>query len=73
MHFSRRKFGKLLLGAGAIAPFGFVRSAVADPKPGDQLVVGVWGGVQERLVRQYCQAPLEKKFGCKVQPSRIWY
>jgi putative spermidine/putrescine transport system substrate-binding protein len=66
MIFTRRKFGELMLGAGAMAPFSFVRSATAHPKPGDQLVVGVWGGIQERLVRQYCQTPLEKKFGCKV-------
>jgi putative spermidine/putrescine transport system substrate-binding protein len=68
MTFSRRRFGKLILGAGAMAPMHFLRSAdAAEPKKGDQLVVGVWGGVQERLVRQYCQAPLEKKYGCKVE------
>ena len=66
MSLSRRKFGKLALGAGAVAPFSFIRSASADPKPGDELVVGVWGGVQERLVKQYCEAPLVKKYGCKV-------
>ncbi len=70
MSLSRRQFGKLILGAGAVAPYGFVRRASAappkEPKPGDQLVVGVWGGVQERLVRQYCAAPLEQKYRCKV-------
>jgi putative spermidine/putrescine transport system substrate-binding protein len=64
MRLSRRKFGKLVLGAAA--PFSFVRGAEAQPKPGDELVVGIWGGVQERIVRQYCLAPLEKKYGCKV-------
>ncbi len=59
MTISRRQFGKLVLGAGAVAPMGFVRKATAAPKPGDQLVVGVWGGVQERIVRAVLVAPLE--------------
>src|ERR1700675_5004794 len=66
MTISRRTFGRLILGAGAAAPFCFVRSTVAAPKPGDELVVGIWGGVQERLVREYCEKPLMEKFGCKV-------
>ena len=65
-HLSRRTFGKLTLGAGFAAPLHFVRSAVAQPKPGDELVVGVWGGLQERLVREHCEKPLVEKFGCKV-------
>lgn len=66
MSVSRRTFGKLALGAGAVAPYHFVASAVAQPKPGDELVVGVWGGAQERIVKQYCEKPLVEKFGCKV-------
>lgn len=66
MTISRRTIGKLALGAGVVAPFHFVRSAVAQPKPGDELVVGVWGGVQERLVKEYCEKPLVEKYGCKV-------
>jgi putative spermidine/putrescine transport system substrate-binding protein len=62
----RRAFGRLVLGAGAAAPYGFVRPALAAPGPKDELVVGIWGGVQERLVRQYCLAPLTRKYGCKV-------
>lgn len=66
MTITRRSFGRLVLGAG-IAPYVFSRSAwAAAPKPGDQLVVGIWGGVQERLVREYCEKPLVAKFGCKV-------
>jgi putative spermidine/putrescine transport system substrate-binding protein len=61
---TRRTFGKFALGAGA--SFAITGRADAQPKPGDELVVGVWGGVQERLVRQYCEAPLVKKYGCKV-------
>ena len=66
MTLSRRNFSKLILAAGATAPFSFIRNAAADPKPGDELVVGIWGGVQEKLVREYCEKPLVKKFGCKV-------
>src|ERR1700761_7766736 len=66
MTLSRRQFGKLVLGAGAMAPLGFVRRATAAPKPGDELVVGIWGGVQERIVREFCVKPLEAKYRCKV-------
>ena len=62
----RRRFGKLILGAGLAAPYGFSRTAVAQPKPGDELVVGIWGGAQERIVKQYVEKPLVEKFGCKV-------
>lgn len=67
MTVNRRGFGKLLLGAGLSAPTFFTRTAVAAPKPGDELIVGIWGGVQERLVREYCEKPLVKKYGCKVR------
>src|ERR1700722_17719200 len=63
---SRRTFGRLALGASVSAPYFFVRDAVADPKPGDELIIGIWGGVQEKLVREYCERPLADKFGCKV-------
>jgi putative spermidine/putrescine transport system substrate-binding protein len=66
MTISRRTFGKLVLGAGAVAPVHFVSTAIAQPKPGDELVVGVWGGAQERIVREFCEKPLVEKYGCKV-------
>jgi putative spermidine/putrescine transport system substrate-binding protein len=66
MTISRRGFGKMVLGAGMAAPYGFVRAASAEPKPGDQLIVGIWGGVQERIVREFCVAPLEARYRCKV-------
>jgi putative spermidine/putrescine transport system substrate-binding protein len=67
MPVSRRAFGRLILGAGATAPYGFARAAPPRaPKPGDELVVGIWGGVQERIVREYCVKPLQAKYGCKV-------
>ena len=68
MTVSRRTFGRLILGAGATAPLHFVRAEAAPaPKPGDELIVGVWGGAQERLVRQHCLKPLEAQYGCKVR------
>ena len=66
MSMNRRTFGKLLLGAGVLAPFHFVRPAIAQPAPGDELVVGIWGGVQERIVREYVEKPLVEKYGCTV-------
>ena len=66
MTYSRRTFGRFVLGAGATAPFCFTRTALALPKPDSELVVGIWGGVQERLVRQFCEKPLVEKFRCKV-------
>lgn len=68
MAISRRTFGKIALGTGAglAAPYHFIRSAAAQPGPGDELVVGIWGGTQERLVKEYCEKPLVEKYGCKV-------
>ena len=66
MTLSRRTFNKLVLGAGLAAPLHFVRTAVAEPKPGDELVVGIWGGTQERIVREHVEKPLVEKYGCKV-------
>jgi len=57
---------RLLLGAGALAPFAFTRSARAQIKRGDELTVGVWGGEQERILRQYVVAPLEAQHGVKI-------
>eukprot|EP01035_Chromulina_nebulosa_P009813 gene9813-13240_t len=64
MTLNRRALGRLALGLAA--PLHFVRTAVAQPKPGDELVIGVWGGAQERIVREFCEKPLVAKYGCKV-------
>jgi putative spermidine/putrescine transport system substrate-binding protein len=52
--------------AGLAAPAIVSRPARAQIKKGDELVVGVWGGDQERLVRQFCAKPLEEKYGVKI-------
>jgi putative spermidine/putrescine transport system substrate-binding protein len=66
MTLNRRTFGKLVLGAGVIAPYAFSRTALAQPKPGDELVVGIWGGAQERIVKEHVEKALVAKYGCKV-------
>ncbi|WEX09651.1 extracellular solute-binding protein [Chelativorans sp. AA-79] len=66
MTVSRRTVNKLILGAGLTAPYHFVRPAVAQPKPGDELVVGVWGGAQERIVKAHIEPALVEKYGCKI-------
>lgn len=68
MTLDRRTFNKLMLGAGVglAAPMHFVRPALAQPKPGDELVVGIWGGAQERIVKTHVEPALVEKYGCKV-------
>jgi putative spermidine/putrescine transport system substrate-binding protein len=63
---TRRSFNRLILGAGLTAPYAFTRTVVAQPKPGDELVVGIWGGAQERIVKQHIEPALVAKYGCKV-------
>ena len=57
---------RLLLGAGATAPFAFMRSPVAQIRRGDELTVGVWGGMQERILREFVATPLEQQHGVKI-------
>ncbi len=57
---------RLVLGAGALAPYAFSRAARAQIRAGDELTVGVWGGAQERLVREFCATPLEQQYGVKI-------
>ncbi|MFT4014463.1 MAG: ABC transporter substrate-binding protein [Paracoccus sp. (in: a-proteobacteria)] len=68
MTLTRRSFHRLMAGSAAAlaAPLHFTRAANAQPKPGDELVVGIWGGDQEKIVREYCEKPLVEKYGCKV-------
>ncbi|MBX9594511.1 MAG: extracellular solute-binding protein [Roseomonas sp.] len=58
---------RALLGAAALAaPAIWGRDAVAQIRRGDELTVGIWGGVQERITRQFCAAPLERQHGVKI-------
>ena len=65
---TRRHFtAGALAGAGILAaPYHFVRPARADIKKGDTLVVGIWGGAQERITREFIATPLEEKYGVKI-------
>ncbi len=58
----------LAAGVGALAtPALFGTRAVSQIRRGDRMVVGIWGGVQERLVRQHCAQPLIEKYGVQIE------
>ncbi|WP_142850234.1 PotD/PotF family extracellular solute-binding protein [Telmatospirillum sp. J64-1] len=65
---SRRRFGKLALAASSalVTPAIFTRSANAQIKKGDELTVGIWGGAQERITREFIAKPLEEKYGVRI-------
>jgi putative spermidine/putrescine transport system substrate-binding protein len=54
------------LGAALAAPAIWGNNAVAQIRRGDELTVGVWGGAQERIVREFCAGPLERQHGVKI-------
>lgn len=60
---SRRTFGKLVLGAGALAPMGYVRNGWAQ---GKEIQIGIWGGSQGEFVKKNIIPAFEKDFGAKV-------
>jgi putative spermidine/putrescine transport system substrate-binding protein len=67
MTITRRQAGGLILGAALAAPLHFTRTAHAQPKAGDELVVGIWGGAQERIVREHIEKALLAKYpGVKI-------
>jgi putative spermidine/putrescine transport system substrate-binding protein len=56
-----------LLAAGALTvPAIWGKDATAQIRRGDELTVGVWGGAQERIVREFCATPLERQHGVKI-------
>ena len=60
---------RLLLGASLAAPFirqASTQAARAQIARGEELTVGVWGGEQERILREFCVAPLEEKYGARI-------
>ena len=57
----------ILAGAAALtAPFIWGKDATAQIRRGDELTVGIWGGAQERITRQFCATPLERQHGVKI-------
>lgn len=65
MKVNRRQFTGMMA-AGLAAPASIIRPAYAQPKPGDELVVGIWGGAQEKIVKAFIEPKLVDKYGCKV-------
>jgi putative spermidine/putrescine transport system substrate-binding protein len=63
---SIRTTRRALLGAALATPSIWGRDAVAQIRRGDELTVGVWGGAQERIVREFCAAPLERQHGVRI-------
>lgn len=61
--FTRRTFGKLALGAGVAAPFGFTRNAWAQ---GRTITIGIWGGSQGEFIKNEVIPVFEADFGCTV-------
>jgi putative spermidine/putrescine transport system substrate-binding protein len=57
---------RTLLGAALAAPAIWGKDAVAQIRRGDELTVGVWGGIQERIVREFIATPLEQQHGVKI-------
>jgi len=66
---SRRRFGRLAAaGTGAlVTPALWNRPARAQIEAGDTLVVGIWGGAQEAITRQYCAEPLMETYGVEIE------
>jgi putative spermidine/putrescine transport system substrate-binding protein len=63
---SRRRLLAATAGATLASPAIFGLNAVAQIRRGDELVVGIWGGAQERITRQHIVRPLEEKYGVKI-------
>jgi putative spermidine/putrescine transport system substrate-binding protein len=66
MSLSPTRRGLLGTAAALATPAIWGRDAVAQIRRGDELTVGVWGGAQERLVREFCATPLERQHGVKI-------
>lgn len=63
---SRRRLLAATAGASLASPALFGLDAVAQIRRGDELVVGIWGGAQERITRQHIVRPLEERYGVKI-------
>ena len=48
------------------APALWGTAAVAQIRRGDELTVGVWGGAQERILREHVSGPLEAQHGVRI-------
>ena len=66
---TRRGLGRLAAGGAALlaAPAILGSPARAQIKKGDKLVVGIWGGAQERITREHIAKPLTEKYGVEIE------
>lgn len=66
---TRRRLGQLALGGTTLlaAPAILSRPLRAQIAPGSKLVVGIWGGAQERITRQYIAEPLMEEYGVEIE------
>lgn len=55
-----------LLATTLCAPAVWGVQAVAQIRRGDELTVGVWGGMQERILREFVVEPMEREFGVRI-------
>jgi putative spermidine/putrescine transport system substrate-binding protein len=66
---SRRRFGQLAVGSASLlaAPAILSRPLRAQIAPGSTLVVGIWGGAQERITRKHIAEPLMEEYGVEIE------
>jgi putative spermidine/putrescine transport system substrate-binding protein len=66
---SRRRFGQLAVGSASLlaAPAILSRPLKAQIEPGSTLVVGIWGGAQERITREFIAEPLIEEYGVEIE------
>jgi putative spermidine/putrescine transport system substrate-binding protein len=57
---------RTLLGAALATPAIWGTGAVAQIRRGDELTVGVWGGAQERILREFVSGPMEAQYGVRI-------
>jgi putative spermidine/putrescine transport system substrate-binding protein len=62
VRFTRRA----MLGAALATPAIWGTNAVAQIRRGDELTVGVWGGAQERILREFVSGPMESQYGVRI-------
>lgn len=59
----RRHFGKMVFGAGALAPLVFVKKGWAQSRT---MTVGIWGGSQGEFVKNTVIPAFQSEFDCTV-------
>lgn len=67
--FNRRRFGQLAAGSAAFlaAPAILTNPVRAQIAAGSTLVVGIWGGAQEKITREFIAEPLMEEYGVTIE------